>query len=81
MELSKWNSNHPNIASCEREMPLKAYDKYVTKTLVTSWKPKHDRFCFESQDLSGSNKNIYIASRRIFDVLGLLSPIVISCWI
>ena len=44
MELSKWNSNCPNIAPCDGEMQLKTTDEYIKKAIAMSWKPKHDLF-------------------------------------
>lgn len=82
MQLSKWNSNCPDIAPCNGEMHLKTNDEYITKALGMSWKPKNDTFCFRFElpvIEVATKRSVLSVVAKIYDVLGLLSPIVISC--
>ncbi|XP_065372316.1 uncharacterized protein LOC135964147 [Calliphora vicina] len=82
LQLSKWNSNCPNIASCIGERHLKTNEEYITKALGTSWRPNDDVFCFRfnmSVIEVPTKRSVLSAVAKIFDILGFLSPIVISC--
>ncbi|XP_065365532.1 uncharacterized protein LOC135958560 [Calliphora vicina] len=82
LQLSKWNSNCPNIAPCDGELQLKTNDEHIAKALGMSWKPKDDVCCFRF-DLPvievPTKRSVLSAVAKIFDVLGILSPIIISC--
>ena len=83
LELAKWNSNKCEIAVNETdEILIKTPDDNITKTLGMSWKPTHDVFCFHFnlQDAPNPTKrSILSLVARIYDLLGILSPIVIRC--
>ena len=67
---------------CDGEMQLKTTDEYITKALGMSWKSKYDVFCFcfDLQAIEVPTKRSGLSAvAKIFDILGLLSPIVITC--
>ncbi|GFT58566.1 uncharacterized protein TNCV_1250351 [Trichonephila clavipes] len=78
MELHKWGSSHPELASnilgdYEFENPIE------TKTLGVSWKSQEDCFIFKiAVELKDSYTKRYVLSTitRLFDPLGLLGPVV-----
>ncbi|GFS54632.1 uncharacterized protein TNCV_2749251 [Trichonephila clavipes] len=78
MELHKWGSNHPEMASnilgdYEFENPIE------TKTLGVSWKSQEDCFIFKiAVELKDSYTKRCVLSTiaRLFDPLGLLGPVV-----
>ncbi|GFU80196.1 uncharacterized protein TNCV_4309981 [Trichonephila clavipes] len=78
MELHKWGSSHPELASnilgdYEFENPIE------TKTLVVSWKSQEDCFIFKiAVELKDSYTKRCVLSTiaRLFDPLGLLGPVV-----
>ncbi|GFT20146.1 uncharacterized protein TNCV_1945801 [Trichonephila clavipes] len=78
MELHKWGSSHPALASnilgdCEFENPIE------TKTLGVSWKSQEDCFIFKiAVELKDSYTKRCVLSTiaRLFDALGLLGPVV-----
>ena len=82
IQLSKWNSNCPNLTPSVSEIPLKTADDNITKTLGMSWRPKEDVFCFRFSLPTAqvpTKRSILSTVAKIYDVLGLLSPIVITC--
>ncbi|GFS88981.1 uncharacterized protein TNCV_3578091 [Trichonephila clavipes] len=78
MELHKWGSSHPELASnilgdYEFENPIE------TKTLGVSWKSQEDCFIFKiAVELKDSYTKRCVLSTiaRVFDPLGLLGPVV-----
>lgn len=63
-------------------MKIKTNNDNITKALGMYWKPNQDSFCFrfEAPPIENPTKrNVLSVVARIFDVLGLLSPIVVSC--
>ncbi|GFW98128.1 uncharacterized protein TNCV_2491831 [Trichonephila clavipes] len=78
MELHKWGSSHPELASnilgdYEFENPIE------TKTLGVSWKSQEDCFIFKiAVELKDSYTKRCVLSTiaRLFDPLGLLGPVV-----
>ncbi|GFW55599.1 integrase catalytic domain-containing protein [Trichonephila clavipes] len=80
MELHKWGSSHPELASnilgdYEFETPIE------TKTLGVSWKSQKDCFIFKiAVELKDSYTKRCVLSTiaRLFDPLGLLGPVVES---
>ncbi|XP_061387580.1 uncharacterized protein LOC133322632 [Musca vetustissima] len=83
IELAKWNSNHVSLTSNDvEEIIIKTSDNDITKTLGMSWKPQQDVFLyrFELPDVTNPTKrSILSIVSKIYDLLGILSPIVIRC--
>ena len=84
LELAKWFSNHiifSDVSSdLDKVIPLD--DSQSTKTLGLHWLPSSDVFMFMI-DLNFGNlkvikRNILSVSARLFDPLGLLSPILVK---
>lgn len=83
MELKKWCSNVPDII---RDVPLDQHEPFllindneVIKTLGILWQPASDRFTFSVNfNLSStiSKRTIFSQIARIYDPLGLISPVV-----
>ena len=79
LTLSKWNSNHCSIQTAS-ELQLDLDQETVAKTLGTIWNTKEDLFCFKLPVIdfsSPTKRSVLSTAARIFDILGLLSPIVI----
>ncbi|KAL7724628.1 hypothetical protein ACLKA6_013862 [Drosophila palustris] len=79
-QLAKWFSNHPNlIEEGGNEKLLSFNDTDSTKTLGMRWTPSSDTFRYYLDDcfteLSPTKRNILSVAARMFDPLGLLSPI------
>ncbi|GFW44813.1 uncharacterized protein TNCV_4511271 [Trichonephila clavipes] len=75
MELRKWGSSHPELAS--NIIDYEFENPNETKTLGVSWKTQYDCFFFKiAVELKDSYTKICILSTiaRLFDTLGLLSP-------
>ncbi|GFX99531.1 integrase catalytic domain-containing protein [Trichonephila clavipes] len=78
MELHKWGSSHPELASnilgdYEFENPIE------TKTLGVSWKSQEDCFVFKiavELKVSYTKRCVLSTIARLFDPLGLLGPVV-----
>lgn len=83
LQLAKWNSNCRDIVSNpDEEVAIKTSENEVTKTLGMSWNPTQDHFLFrfDLPDISiPTKRSILSIVAKIFDLLGLLSPIVIRC--
>lgn len=81
LELAKWNSNYGNINNTQDdEIQFKMAEDDVTKTLGMSWKSKTDMFCFRFQlpkVVAPTKRSILSVVAKIYDLLGLLSPIVV----
>ena len=79
--LAKWFSNHPVYLNknCDEKF-INFNDSDSTKTLGLIWVPEEDSFKFKLennfQNLQATKRNILSVSARLFDPLGLLSPIV-----
>ena len=83
LELAKWNSNSSDLCpSNADEISLNTAEDDITKALGMSWKPRPDTFCFRfdfhSPDVA-TKRTVMSIIARIFDMLGLLAPIVIRC--
>ena len=79
LTLSKCNSNHCSIQTAS-ELQLDLDQETVAKTLGTIWNTKEDLFCFKLPVIdfsSPTKRSVLSTAARIFDILGLLSPIVI----
>ncbi|XP_046803778.1 uncharacterized protein LOC124419208 [Lucilia cuprina] len=83
LELAKWSSNRAEITSnSETEVEIKSSEDDVTKTLGMSWKTKQDIFCyrFELPDIiEPTKRSVLSVVSKIYDLLGILSPVVIRC--
>ncbi|XP_067620077.1 uncharacterized protein [Eurosta solidaginis] len=83
LQLAKWNSNCPQlIEKSAEEIQIKVSDDNVTKALGMVWKPMRDEICFsfESNECSIATKRTILSTvAKIYDILGLLSPITIRC--
>ncbi|XP_075157710.1 uncharacterized protein LOC142230976 [Haematobia irritans] len=83
LELAKWNSNNIMFGSNQdAEITIKTSEDEVAKALGMSWKPKEDVFTyrFELPDVMNPTKRSVLSIvSKIYDLLGLLSPIVIRC--
>lgn len=83
LQLAKWNSNCPELVSnSDEEVTIKTGENDVTKTLGMSWNPKKDNFLFRfdlPDVICPTKRSVLSIVARIFDLLGLLSPIVIRC--
>ena len=86
--LRKWSSSDLSLVECLPETYRESADtrhieseEYFIKTLGVVWKPKQDIFTFnvEPADKAPQTKRQILSEvTRIFDPLGLLSPIVIQ---
>ncbi|XP_036347074.1 uncharacterized protein LOC118756415 [Rhagoletis pomonella] len=81
LSLTKWHSNSAELsdASCN-EVQIKTNEENITKTLGMSWKPSADTFCYryELPDMhSVTKRSVLSIISKIFDILGLLSPVII----
>ena len=79
--MAKWYSNHPKFALDDRaEKALQFNSSEATKTLGMIWLPKEDQFKFNLDPdflhLKATKRNILSVAARLFDPLGLLSPLV-----
>ena len=83
LQLAKWNSNSEEIASNSSDaFKIKTNEDDVAKALGMSWKPKLDLFCFQFEidnENSHTKRSVLSTTAKIFDLLGLLSPVVIRC--
>lgn len=83
LELAKWSSNCLEVVgNPENEVFIKGSKDEITKTLGMSWKTKQDVFCyrFELPDvIVPTKRSILSLVSKIYDLLGILSPIVIRC--
>ena len=81
LSLSKWNSNHQLFrAYNQQQIQLNVDQAQCTKTLGTIWNVVEDTFLFKLPVITlktPTKRTVLSAVARIFDVLGLLSPIVI----
>lgn len=87
-ELRKWCANHPsilkNIASehIETDFPVEESGNKTIKTLGMYWQPSNDTFQFKVNLFIPPNiitKRVILSDiSRIFDPIGLISPIVIT---
>ncbi|XP_075154313.1 uncharacterized protein LOC142227952 [Haematobia irritans] len=81
LSLSKWNSNCNQISAQMDDIFLKTDNEYISKTLGLIWKSKSDVFSFQF-DLENpkiiTKRSILSAVSKIYDVLGLISPITVS---
>ncbi|XP_075160828.1 uncharacterized protein LOC142233707 [Haematobia irritans] len=81
LELSKWNSNCDSMGIVNEGQICQLNKDYISKTLGMSWKSNSDRFCFRFELKTPhivTKRSILSCVSRIFDILGLLSPIVVS---
>ncbi|XP_067634789.1 uncharacterized protein [Eurosta solidaginis] len=81
LELAKWNSNCIELFTNSDEVAIQLASG-VTSTLGMLWKPRSDQFCFQFNDEPHRNTTkrlILSKTAKIYDLLGLLSPIVIRC--
>lgn len=81
LSLSKWNSNHFIFRAKDNpQLHLNIDQSPYTKTLGTIWNVVDDTFNFNLPAVnitSPTKRSVLSAIARIFDVLGLLSPIII----
>ena len=87
-QLHKWSSSDISLVDRLPESYRETADtkhieaeEYFIKTLGVVWKPKHDIFTYNVKPSEGSpqtKRQILSEVTRIFDPLGLLSPIVIQ---
>ncbi|XP_062141904.1 uncharacterized protein LOC133849885 [Drosophila sulfurigaster albostrigata] len=82
-ELAKWFSNAPGFsASNSTPKPITISESDATKTLGVIWLPNEDVFQFRIDDsfmgLKATKRNILSVTSRLFDPLGLLSPLIIK---
>ncbi|XP_075151043.1 uncharacterized protein LOC142225150 [Haematobia irritans] len=80
--LAKWHSNVKGFGSDESVMQLDVHDATFTRALGVNWKPQDDVIFFhldnDFSNLPATKRNILSVSSRLFDPLGLLSPIIIK---
>jgi len=80
LELAKWNFS--KLDDNIKEHRFKLDSKDITKTLGMSWRPQVDEFSFQF-DLPKTNamskRNILSIIARLYDILGLLGPVVTRC--
>ncbi|XP_070068166.1 uncharacterized protein [Drosophila takahashii] len=80
LALAKWNASH--LIETNTEFHIKPNGDNVTKALGMSWKPLSDVFCFRYALPSGgeiTKRRVISILARLYDVLGLLSPVVVRC--
>ena len=84
MELTKWSANSQIVA----DRILKEFDPLVdvtkdnTKVLGLKWNPKEDCFSFSELpvpvDVAITKRTVFSYIARLFDLLGFLSPFLVS---
>ncbi|GBP10481.1 hypothetical protein EVAR_70789_1 [Eumeta japonica] len=83
LQLAKWSSNCVDInVNPENEVSIKSAKDEVTKTLGMSWKTNQDIFCYRFElpnIIEPTKRSILSLVSKIYDLLGILSPIVIRC--
>ncbi|XP_037958187.1 uncharacterized protein LOC119687775 [Teleopsis dalmanni] len=82
LQLAKWSSNHKSWVNSSDEYQILLNEDDITKTLGLAWRPSDDIFCFQykqQESKAATKRTILSVVARIFDLLGLLSPIVIRC--
>ena len=83
LDLAKWHSNQLDIAINQGpETIINTPNDNPTKTLGMSWKPHSDMFCFRynfPEIINPTKRSILSLVAQIYDVLGIISPIVIRC--
>ena len=92
-KLGKWISNSSqllnHIPSELRSTHVINFDDSSTKVVGLMWKPSNDTFLFtiNADNLKCTKRNILSAAARLFDPLGLVSPVVAfmkllvqECW-
>ena len=81
LSLSKWNSNHLSLQTKQTsDICIDFEQDSSVKTLGTVWNVHKDTFCFKLPPLEYSlptKRSVLSTIARIFDILGLLSPVVI----
>ncbi|KAH8397335.1 hypothetical protein KR215_012189, partial [Drosophila sulfurigaster] len=82
-ELAKWFSNAPGFSASDSTIkPITISETDATKTLGVIWLPNEDVFQFRIDDsfmgLKATKRNILSVTSRLFDPLGLLSPLIIK---
>ncbi|XP_036317858.1 uncharacterized protein LOC118732860, partial [Rhagoletis pomonella] len=81
LNLTKWSTNCPQfIESSNEEFFIKTNEECITKMLGMAWKSTTDTICFRydfPESIPSTKRGILSILARIFDLLGLLSPIVI----
>ncbi|XP_052849036.1 uncharacterized protein LOC128260255 [Drosophila gunungcola] len=78
LELAKWNTS--NIEGNGAEFQFKVDTKDITKTLGMSWQPKLDVFCLRytlPTIIVITKQSIVSLVAHLYDLLGLVSPVVI----
>ncbi|XP_037930865.1 uncharacterized protein LOC119665702 [Teleopsis dalmanni] len=83
LQLAKWSSNCDKVVSSSDEsFNIKSSADPITKALGMVWKPKSDLFCFQyeipTHDIH-TKRSVLSTVAKIFDLLGLLSPIIVRC--
>lgn len=80
--LTKWFSNYSDNSEYLQNEKTLQINNDSTKALGTYWLPKNDTFKYHLEDsfrnLKATKRNILSISSRLFDPLGLLSPIVVK---
>ncbi|XP_055944329.1 uncharacterized protein LOC129975296 [Argiope bruennichi] len=80
MQLHKWVLNHPELLGNNQNLNFEFPDLTV-KTLGMQWRPTSDIFTFEvtvSLNNNYSKREVLSVIARLFDPLGLISPIITS---
>lgn len=80
LQLAKWHSNCTELfIESGNEVPIQSTDS-VTKALGMSWKPVNDVLCFRIDIVTPdvfTKRSILSVTAKIFDLLGLLGPVII----
>lgn len=81
LNLRTWGSNSEDLKECARKDEV-LYKDDVVKVLGMKWNVKEDSITFASQEIASTKKNItkreiLSESSKIFDPLGLLSPVTV----
>lgn len=82
-ELVKWSSNSPELMNSLPDSHRKILDfdadNIYAKVLGLSWQPKNDQFSFTSTPITEkcTKRNILSIVARLFDVLGLVAPVIL----
>ncbi|XP_036329997.1 uncharacterized protein LOC118742143 [Rhagoletis pomonella] len=83
LQLTKFSSNCREITpTSENEVFIELSDHEVTKALGIAWQPNRDNFVFSYHveiNEPCTRRSILSVVARIFDILGLISPIIIRC--
>jgi len=82
LSLAKWNSNSESGLDPSERVKIQLDIELVTITLRLAWKPASDSFCFHfdrPEIKLPTKRSILAITARIFDLLGLLSAVVIRC--